>query len=71
LNEQRYVKQPKIMKAKKKPLDTVPLAELEIEISSQFQVLDTQPPPERSKGIMVGDVGELVAELEKRGLARG
>jgi len=71
LNEPRYVKLPEIMKAKKKPLDTIPLGELGIEISSQFQVLSTEPPPERGKGIMVGDVGELVAELKRRGLTHG
>ncbi len=71
LNEPRYVKLPEIMKAKKKPLDTIALAELGIEASRQFQVLHTQPPPERQKGIMVGSVADLVAELEKRGLVHG
>lgn len=71
LNEPRYVKLPEIMKAKKKPLDTISLNGLGIEISNQFKVLSTEPPPQRSKGIMVGNVGELVAELEKRGLTNG
>jgi len=68
LNEPRYVKLPEIMKAKKKPLATIALAELGIEIAKQFEVERTDPPPERSKGIRVGSVVELVAELRKRGL---
>jgi len=71
LNEPRYVKLPEIMKAKKKPLETLPLAELGIDPSSQFRVLATEPPPERARGIMVGSVTELVAELRKRGLVHG
>jgi electron transfer flavoprotein beta subunit len=71
LNEPRYVKLPEIMKAKKKPLDTIALADLGIEVSKQFRVLHTEPPPARQKGIMVGSVADLVAELEKRGLVHG
>jgi electron transfer flavoprotein beta subunit len=71
LNEPRYVKLPEIMKAKKKPLDTIELAELGIEVSKQFRVVSTEPPPEREKGIMVDSVADLVAELTKRGLVHG
>ena len=71
LNEPRYVKLPDIMKAKKKPLDTIALADLGVEPEAQFKVTHTGPPPEREKGIMVGDVTELLAELDKRGLVDG
>jgi electron transfer flavoprotein beta subunit len=71
LNEPRYVKLPEIMKAKKKPLDTIALDELGVEVSEQFRILNTEPPPEREKGIMVDSVTQLVAELEKRGLIHG
>ena len=71
LNEPRYVKLPDIMKAKKKPLDTIALADLGVEPESQFKITHTDPPPEREKGIMVGDVAGLVAELDKRGLVNG
>ena len=71
LNEPRYVKLPDIMKAKKKPLDTVALADLGVEPDSQFKITHTSPPPEREKGIMVGNIAELVTELEKRGLVNG
>lgn len=71
LNEPRYVKLPDIMKAKKKPLDTVALADLGVEADSQFKIISTGPPPEREKGVMVADVAGLVSELKKKGLVDG
>ncbi|MFO7305037.1 MAG: electron transfer flavoprotein subunit beta/FixA family protein [Gammaproteobacteria bacterium] len=68
LNEPRYVKLPEIMKAKKKPLETLALDELGVDITPQFKVLNYAPPPARQKGIMVKDVAELVATLKQRGL---
>jgi len=71
LNEPRYVKLPDIMKAKKKPLDTVALADLGVEADTQFKITSTGPPPEREKGVMVADVAGLVSELKKKGLVDG
>ncbi|MDH3507538.1 MAG: electron transfer flavoprotein subunit beta/FixA family protein [Gammaproteobacteria bacterium] len=71
LNEPRYVKLPDIMKAKKKPLDTVALADLGVEAESQFKITNTGPPPERQKGVMVADIAGLVSELKKKGLVDG
>jgi electron transfer flavoprotein beta subunit len=71
LNEPRYVKLPDIMKAKKKPLDTVALADLGVEAESQFKITHTGPPPERQKGVMVADIAGLVSELKKKGLVDG
>jgi electron transfer flavoprotein beta subunit len=68
LNEPRFVKLPDIMKAKRKPLDVISLAELGVEAENDLQVSHFTPPPARSKGIMVEDAAELVAELKKRGL---
>jgi len=68
LNEPRYVKLPDIMKAKKKPLDTRTLAELDVEPEVQFTASEYAPPPQREKGIMVEDVDGLVAALKERGL---
>ncbi len=68
MNEPRYVKLPDIMKAKKKPLDEVTLADLGV---APGHVLDEQlfePPAERQKGIMVDDVAGLVAALKDKGL---
>ena len=70
LNEPRYVKLPDIMKAKKKPLDMVPIAELGVDVTAQFSVITTQPPAEREKGIMVEDVAGLVQALKAKGLVQ-
>jgi electron transfer flavoprotein beta subunit len=68
LNEPRYIKLPEILKAKRKPLETLALSELGIEYAPQFTVVDTAPPPERGSGIKVGNATELLTELDKRGL---
>ncbi len=68
LNEPRYVKLPDIMKAKKKPLDIMPAADLGVDLAPQFSVVTTQPPPQREKGVMVSDVAGLVAALKDKGL---
>jgi electron transfer flavoprotein beta subunit len=68
LNEPRFVKLPEIMKAKTKPLATIPLSELGVSGAPRVKVLKTEPPPARQRGIMVKDSNELYAELSKRGL---
>ncbi len=68
LNEPRYVKLPDIMKAKKKPLEQIPLGDLNIEASARISETAFAPPEERQKGIMVDDVAGLVAALEDKGL---
>ena len=68
LNEPRYVKLPDIMKAKKKQLDTIAIADLGVDAAAQFKTTNYAPPAARSKGIMVKDVAELVAALKQKGL---
>lgn len=68
LNEPRYVKLPDIMKAKKKPLDEIPLAELGVETSSSLKEISYEAPPKRSRGVIVNDVAALVAALNAKGL---
>jgi electron transfer flavoprotein beta subunit len=68
LNEPRYVTLPNIMKAKKKPLDTMGLADFGVGDAPAFKTVRVEPPPTRSKGIMVKDVAELVDALKKKGL---
>jgi electron transfer flavoprotein beta subunit len=68
LNEPRYIKLPDIMKAKKKPLAVTDLASLGVNAAPQLRVLKTEAPAQRSRGILVKDVPELVAELRKRGV---
>ncbi len=68
LNEPRYVKLPDIMKAKKKPLDTVAVADLGIDGAPAISETAFAPPAQREKGIMVDDVASLVAALKDKGL---
>jgi len=68
LNEPRFVKLPDIMKAKRKPLDVVPLDELGVSIDGNLNVGHHAPPAQREKGIMVEDAAQLVQELKNRGL---
>jgi electron transfer flavoprotein beta subunit len=56
------------MKAKTKPLTSIPLAEMGGAGNATVKVLKTEPPAGRQKGILVKDAGELFAELRKRGL---
>ncbi|GAA6152589.1 electron transfer flavoprotein subunit beta/FixA family protein [Pseudoteredinibacter isoporae] len=64
LNEPRYASLPNIMKAKKKPLDTTTPDELGVDIAPRVQTLKVEPPAERSAGIKVADVAELVDKLK-------
>jgi electron transfer flavoprotein beta subunit len=68
LNEPRFVKLPEIMKAKTKPLETIPLATFGGAVAARVKTSRTEPPPGRQRGIMVKDATELFAELQKRSL---
>ena len=68
LNEPRFVKLPDIMKAKRKPLDVLPVAELAAEDGNHMQAGPYASPPVRQKGIMVNDVPELINALKDKGL---
>ncbi|MBR9906978.1 electron transfer flavoprotein subunit beta/FixA family protein [Pseudidiomarina donghaiensis] len=64
LNEPRYASLPNIMKAKKKPLDVMTADELGVSVNRTVKVLKVEPPAERSAGIKVADVAELVEKLK-------
>ena len=64
LNEPRYAKLPNIMKAKKKPLEVIPAADLGIDITPRLKTLKVEEPPERAAGIIVESVVELVDKLK-------
>ena len=64
LNEPRYASLPNIMKAKKKPIESLSAEELGIDITPRLKQLKVIEPPKRSKGIMVADVAELVQKLK-------
>uniref|UniRef100_A0A7S3PBZ9 Electron transfer flavoprotein subunit beta n=1 Tax=Amphora coffeiformis TaxID=265554 RepID=A0A7S3PBZ9_9STRA len=63
LNEPRYATLPNIMKAKKKPVETMAAEDLGVDLTPQNVVLEVMEPPPRKEGIMVGDVDELVDKL--------
>jgi electron transfer flavoprotein beta subunit len=69
LNEPRYVKLPDIMKAKKKPLETVALTDLGVDQGPEIKETSFEPPVERERGVMVDDVAGLIAALKDKGLA--
>jgi len=64
LNEPRYVTLPNIMKAKKKPLDTVKPADLGVDVAPRIKTLKVSEPPKRSACIKVPDVATLVDKLK-------
>jgi len=64
LNEPRYVTLPNIMKAKKKPLETVKPADLGVDVNPRVKTLKVTEPPKRSAGIKVPDVTTLVDKLK-------
>jgi electron transfer flavoprotein beta subunit len=69
LNEPRFIKLPDIMKAKSKPMESLPIAELDVPSATLLTTIRFEPPAKRSKGVMVKDVAELVAALKSKGLA--
>ena len=69
LNEPRFIKLPDIMKAKSKPMESLQIADLGVEAGHLLTTTHYAAPAKRSNGVMVKDVGELVAALKARGLA--
>jgi len=69
LNEPRYVKLPDIMKAKKKPLETIAISDFDVTMTPLFQVTNYVAPEARSKGQMVDDVSSLVGALKDKGFS--
>ena len=63
LNEPRYATLPNIMKAKKKPLETVTPEALGVDVAPRLATLKVTEPPKRKGGGRVADVKELVAKL--------
>ena len=70
LNEPRYIKLPDIMKARRKPLETLAADELGLTIPPALESVSYEPPQQRQKGVMVEDVPALVGMLRERGLVR-
>ena len=76
LNKPRFPTMPNIMKAKKKPVETISIEDMVKELglslddvlSPRNEVVEVYEPPPRKEGEMVGDVMELLAKLKEKGL---
>ena len=64
LNEPRYVTLPNIMKAKKKPLENIKPDQLGVDMAPRLKTLKVTEPPQRTAGVQVADVAELVDKLK-------
>ncbi|RTR21593.1 electron transfer flavoprotein subunit beta/FixA family protein, partial [Azospirillum griseum] len=64
LNEPRYASLPNIMKAKKKPLETVTPDALGVDVTPRLTTLTVAEPAKRSAGVKVADVAALVDKLK-------
>ena len=64
LNEPRYASLPNIMKAKKKELNIIPVADLGVDVNSRTELLSVELPPSREAGILVETVDQLVDKLK-------
>jgi electron transfer flavoprotein beta subunit len=63
LNEPRYASLPNIMKAKRKPIDTLSPDELGVDVAPRLKTLKVEEPPTRQSGVRVASVAELVDKL--------
>lgn len=65
LNQPRYASLPGIMKAKQKPLKTIKIDELGVDLNPKIVIEKLETPPERKAGIKVKDVDELISKLKE------
>ena len=63
LNEPRYASLPNIMKAKKKPIETLTPDQLGVDVAPRLITLSVEEPAKRQAGIKVADVATLVEKL--------
>ncbi len=63
LNEPRYASLPNIMKARKKPLETLTPGELGVDVTPRLTTVTVSEPPVRKGGVKVDSVAELVSRL--------
>lgn len=63
LNEPRYATLPNIMKAKKKPLDTLAADSLGVDTAPRLKTIKVTEPPKRAGGVKVADVADLLNKL--------
>merc|ERR1712151_902556 len=64
LNEPRYATLPNLMKAKKKPMETIDAASLDVDLAPRLEILKVVEPPARAGGVMVESIDELINKLK-------
>jgi electron transfer flavoprotein beta subunit len=64
LNTPRYASLPNIMKAKKKPIETLKADDLGVDVAPRLKTVKVVEPPKRQAGIKVESVAELVDKLK-------
>ncbi len=64
LNEPRYASLPNIMKAKKKPIDTLAPDDLGVDVTPRLTTLKVTEPPKRKAGVRVDSVDALIDKLK-------
>jgi len=68
LNTPRYATLPNIMKARKKPLETIAAKDLGVDVAPRLEYVSVEEPPKREGGAKVDSVADLVAKLKQKGL---
>jgi len=69
LNEPRYVSLPGLMKARRKPIETLTCDQLGVTVCSLTTVLSVACPPKRAAGTRVESVEELITKLKQEAKA--
>jgi len=64
LNEPRYASLPNIMKARKKPLETLDAADLGVDLAPRLTIVSVAEPAERKEGVKLNSAAELVEKLK-------
>jgi electron transfer flavoprotein beta subunit len=64
LNTPRFPNVQSIIKAKKKPIETLNLADLGIDVTPRLKIEKVEMPAERKGGVLVSSVDELVSKLK-------
>ena len=64
LNEPRYASLPNIMKAKKKELSVLPIADLGVDVTPRTELLSVESPPSRAAGVILETVDDLIDKLK-------
>jgi electron transfer flavoprotein beta subunit len=65
LNQPRYVSLPGLIKARRRPIETLTCNELRVEVRPLTTVLSIANPPKRAAGTRVDSVEELIAKLKQ------